>query len=114
MPIIKLSSEPTISFTVDTYKLLAGTLPEHNTLHWFSEYVYLLEIADVSVIADVVQQLGVRVRESARLDGWAQSVLHNIEDSGKSAYSATYFSTACPLWWGSLEILTTSTMTTTK
>ena len=81
MPIIKLSSEPTISFTVDTYKLLAGTLPEHNTLHWFSEYVYWLEMADGPVSAQVVQQLEVRVTESTRLDGWAHNVLHYIEVS---------------------------------
>ena len=59
-----------------------GTLPEPNTLHRFSEYVQLFEIADVPVTAQVVQQLEVSVTESTQLGGWAYSVLPNVEVSG--------------------------------
>ena len=73
-PIIELSSELVVAFTVEKistlphpplYKILAGTLPELITLYWFSEFFfYLLEIADIPVTAQVMQQLGARVTES--------------------------------------------------
>ena len=79
--LLRLKETPTLPHP-PLYKILAGTLPELNTLHWFSVYVYSFERADIPVTAQVVQQLRVRVTESKRLDGGAHSVLHNIEVSG--------------------------------